>query len=441
MNVISIAALLLTWIVMLPLQAARPRIACIGDSITQSNSSNRSYRYSLWKKLIDNDIPFDFVGSMTANFGGSPAWPNYQGKTFDPDHEGHWGLRADEISANLPTWLRAYTPDIALIHLGSNDHIQGQTISSTIADLSSIIGKLRVVNPNVAILLAQVIPYTNHSNSATIPQLNSQIALLAQAQTTANSIVISVDQFTGFSVDQDTFDRVHPDASGEEKMATRWANALLPILNMPPVSITTGPLPEAGQLKPYHFALAATNGHPPYQWSLAPGASLPAGLPLSQSGVVAGTALAAGDFQLHIVVTDSYLRTASKSVSLRVVSALEIWRDKHFRTRINTGDAADLFDYDEDGLLNLVEFAFGLDPKNPLSRDIPIIHNDGEKFWCEFSQPTTVAGLIYGAEWSASLTGTWTAIASTATAPQYNFMMPMTDEPAQFMRLRVQPAD
>ncbi len=435
------AAVLVSCMAMVPLQAARPHIACIGDSITQSNSSYKSYRYSLWKKLIDNGVPFDFVGSLSSNFGGSPVWPTYLGKSFDPNHEGHWGWRTDEILANLPTWLGSYTPDIALIHLGSNDIIQGQSISSTIGELTSIISTLRRKNPKVIVLLAQVIPYgSNYTFSTSIPPLNTQIGLLAQAQSTANSNVVVVDQFTGFSVSADTFDGVHPDDSGEEKMATRWANALLPYLNVPAVSITSGTLAGAGQLRPYSTTLAAAQGYPPYQWALGAGASLPSGLSISQIGVITGTPLTAGDFSFSVVVTDAYLRTATKAVSLRIATALEVWRNDYFQTATNAGDAADHFDFDQDGLVNLVEFAFGLNPKDPNSRQVPEVQADGISLSCAFTRPTNVAGIIYGSEWSTSLSGEWTPITSTASAPQFLFSVPMDTEPVMFMRLRVQHA-
>jgi len=40
------------------------KIAPYGNSITQAAGDHQSYRYPLWKKLIDAEIPFDFIGSM-----------------------------------------------------------------------------------------------------------------------------------------------------------------------------------------------------------------------------------------------------------------------------------------------------------------------------------------------------------------------------------------
>ena len=39
-------------------------IVLIGDSITQAPSTQLSYRYRLWKRLIDDGATFDIVGSQ-----------------------------------------------------------------------------------------------------------------------------------------------------------------------------------------------------------------------------------------------------------------------------------------------------------------------------------------------------------------------------------------
>ncbi|MBE3123778.1 MAG: hypothetical protein IMZ65_03155, partial [Planctomycetes bacterium] len=72
------------------------RIVCIGDSITQGrkgaegdpkNAPTYSYRYPLWKKLLDAGVNVDFVGTQKTGFEGSPAYAPYRGKEFDNEHE------------------------------------------------------------------------------------------------------------------------------------------------------------------------------------------------------------------------------------------------------------------------------------------------------------------------------------------------------------------
>jgi lysophospholipase L1-like esterase len=206
------------------------KILPLGDSITQGREFSQSYRYPLWKKLVDSDIEFDFVGSLTENFTGTPDFPDYKGLSFDRDHEGHWGFRVDQIlSSVLPGSLIDYDVDLALIHLGTNDVIQGQTTFSTINELEQIITLLRDKNSAVKILLAEPIPTTasfTQYNDA-INELGSEIRKLVPRLSTLQSKIVLVDQASGINVSQDIQgDGLHPTAAGEEKIAQKWFNSI-----------------------------------------------------------------------------------------------------------------------------------------------------------------------------------------------------------------------
>ncbi len=196
------------------------RIMPLGDSITDGSYEHDTYRRMLWQMLEAGEYYVDFVGSRSENWGGPPPHDD-----FDPDHEGHGGWRADQILANIATWAAAYQPDIVLMHLGTNDTAQNQSVSSTIDELGLIIDTLRAVNPNVVVLTAQIIPLGPAIDPGVEP-LNAEIPALVAAKNTPESPVILVDQWTGFNVWTDTFDGVHPNASGEMKMAEKWYDAL-----------------------------------------------------------------------------------------------------------------------------------------------------------------------------------------------------------------------
>lgn len=206
------------------------KILPLGDSITQGDQSLQSYRYPLWKKLVDASLDFDFVGSLTENNNGNPAFPDYNGFVFDRDHEGHWGFRADEILNNLPGYLSNYSVDVALIHLGTNDISFNQEIASTINELEQIIGALRFDNPAVSILLAEPIPAAGHN--VAIADLGAAVKQLALDLNTAQSRVISVDQASEFDIALDRQDDIHPNASGEEKIAQKWFDAITNVLGI-----------------------------------------------------------------------------------------------------------------------------------------------------------------------------------------------------------------
>jgi len=63
--------------------------------------------------------------------------------------------------------------------------------------------------------------------------------------------------------------------------------------------------------------LAATGGSPPYTWSISAG-SLPAGLSLSSSGAITGTATVGSTFTFVARVTDSQSRTVTQSLTISV---------------------------------------------------------------------------------------------------------------------------
>jgi hypothetical protein len=201
------------------------KILPLGDSITQSDARHLSYRYPLWKMLVDTNIPFDFVGSENGHFWGSPGWPDYRGKAFDPDHEGHWGWKTDQVLDNLDSWLQGYTVDIALLHLGTNDIFYGESNASTYKELREIVHLLRQKNPQVSILLAKLIPVAGDENQITI--FNAGLDEVAKALNTPESKVILVDMEAGYQARADNFDGIHPNGRGEVKMALKWFKAMM----------------------------------------------------------------------------------------------------------------------------------------------------------------------------------------------------------------------
>lgn len=197
----------------------------LGDSITQADSQHDSYRRPLWLELKSAGFNVDFVGSQRSHYRG-PA-PT---KDFDMDHEGHWGWRADEVLDLIAEWVQDERPHVVLIHLGTNDMLESQTTASTLGELGQIIDRIRAANPDVHILLAQLIPVDGEAQNARIRSLNRQIPELASAKNTERSPVTVVDQFSGFDAHLDTYDGLHPNLAGEEKMARIWFSAITNIL-------------------------------------------------------------------------------------------------------------------------------------------------------------------------------------------------------------------
>jgi large repetitive protein len=91
-----------------------------------------------------------------------------------------------------------------------------------------------------------------------------------------------------------------------------------------PLSITTGsPLPSGIVGTSYSLTFAATGGTTPYRWSVASG-SLPAGLTLSNAGVLSGTPTSVGTFNFTVRATDSGLlaQTDNNTYNLTINPAI-----------------------------------------------------------------------------------------------------------------------
>ena len=101
-----------------------------------------------------------------------------------------------------------------------------KSASSTAGELGQIIEALRGDNPNVIILLAKLIPVSDPAWNRGIDELNERMDAIAKEMSATASPVIVVDQSSGFDAETDTFDGVHPNESGERKMADKWFEAL-----------------------------------------------------------------------------------------------------------------------------------------------------------------------------------------------------------------------
>lgn len=148
----------------------------------------------------------------------------------------------------------------------------------------------------------------------------------------------------------------------------------------------------------------------------------------------------------YFLVTTGYQNGSAGKYTLEITgpgrpqaeSALSNWRLTWFGNKDNSGDGADSYDYDKDGISNLLEFAFGLAPTRSDSGLLPQWQKVGANHSVTFTQPDGVTGITYGAEWSTTLLpASWTNIPDTGVAPQHTFSLPAGADPKLFLRLKV----
>ena len=228
---------------------ATTRIVPVGDSLTKGmldtddGGMHPTYRYWLWNKLRTNGYDVDFVGSWSE--------PNFP-VSFDKANEGHGGYTIGGIlngvgtAGKLSTWMNSYTPDMALVLLGTNDVLAQTPMATRFSNLDGVVNTLRAKNSRITIVLAKLPPtgdsYRN-TNSGLI-QFNNQLPSWASARSTSSSRIVVVDLYSGYDgrADNQAPRYIHPDESGERKIADRFYAAITPYLSKG-TPVTTTPTP------------------------------------------------------------------------------------------------------------------------------------------------------------------------------------------------------
>ena len=202
------------------------RIMPVGDSITEGEGSFSNWRYPLWEKLYAAGYLIEYVGSRK-----TPS------RIGDLHHEGYGGKNSGFLAATVPQNFKKHPADIVLLHAGHNQFADQKPVPQILKDTESLIRDFRSVNPKVTVLLAQPIPSGKLPKYSYLPELGRDLAQLAKRMDQQESRIVIVPQADGFDPAKDTVaDLVHPNASGAAKMTARWFEALVGVLEKPPVS-------------------------------------------------------------------------------------------------------------------------------------------------------------------------------------------------------------
>lgn len=168
------------------------------------------------------------VGSQTGSSSCLSEFPN-----TDNAHEGHSGSLASDYAAagNLTRWLDAQPAvDVVIMFLGHNDILYGKRSQDTVMKAyDTLISQMRAKNPRMQIVWSNLTPVNperfDAAKAAGIKALSAKIKEYAPLQSTRDSPVRFVDNFEGYDAKTDTEDGLHPNAAGNEKMATKFLGA------------------------------------------------------------------------------------------------------------------------------------------------------------------------------------------------------------------------
>ncbi|HWB01978.1 MAG TPA: choice-of-anchor D domain-containing protein [Verrucomicrobiales bacterium] len=148
--------------------------------------------------------------------------------------------------------------------------------------------------------------------------------------------------------------------------------------------------------------------------------ALGTGTPISGGWELSGISLpSAGSIRAQGFSGGSLMETVAP-----IPTAIERWRTHYFGSPSDTGSAAIAADPDGDGLINFVEFAFGLSPL--VASSLPEFRLEGDTLSASFTVPEAAAEMIlYSAEWSSELSsGPWTPIPDTGASNVHTFSAP-----------------
>jgi hypothetical protein len=182
-----------------------------------------------------------------------------------------------------------------------------------------------------------------------------------------------------------------------------------------PPAITNGPPPSPVIVgTQYSFAFTAT-GNPAPTFSVKSG-TLPPGLTLSSNGVLSGTANSpgAGTYpNIIVAASNGNPPEAQETFSLTMATRATNYLNSFGLTG---GNAGLLFDYDGDGIVNLSEYALGLDPTEATSAGLPVVtvknYNGTNYLSMTFVRSSVATDLTYLVQGSNDL-ATWTNLASS----------------------------
>jgi autotransporter-associated beta strand protein len=180
----------------------------------------------------------------------------------------------------------------------------------------------------------------------------------------------------------------------------------------PSVDPGTPPAPTAGASA---LLTGTTANATTSTWSQVSG---PATVRFADASAATTTAIfpTPGNYTLRLAA-GNFRGETSRTLSITVLTAithLESWRQTHFKTTSDSGNAANSADPDFDGIANLLEFATG---------SLPGFSNSSPGTWVkngnilEFTYPRSHAavadGIIFAVEWSDSLIDPWSTAGVT----------------------------
>lgn len=243
----------------------KTKIMVVGDSISEGQQGDFTWRYRLSQWLASQNVSVDFVGPYMgtvqpidahgpqpdAVWNGSSASAPAQLKvdggyavqsdgsriSFDSDHFAVWGRQVAQDMSQIQDQVRVYQPDMVLVELGFND--VGWFVSDgegTLSSMKKLIDNARIAKPDVKFVIANI-PHRTHINGrddliANTNYYNSVLPSRLSQWATTQSPIVMADFQKEYGCDPQsttcasTYDGLHPNELGEFRIARAFEVAL-----------------------------------------------------------------------------------------------------------------------------------------------------------------------------------------------------------------------
>jgi lysophospholipase L1-like esterase len=187
----------------------------LGDSITHgyASSDDAGYRSALFKLVVAANQSVTFIGSLM----NGPS--TVAGEPFPDHHEGHDGFTVSEITSWVPPAKDfTATPNIVLLHIGTNDVTANADPTTTANQLDTLVSNLVAAAPDALIVVAKIIPL--FYASTTYDDYAAKIPGIVSAHAANHEHVVMADM-SGMPA-TDFGNGVHPSDQGYAYMASVW---------------------------------------------------------------------------------------------------------------------------------------------------------------------------------------------------------------------------
>ncbi|MFF1376551.1 GDSL-type esterase/lipase family protein [Streptomyces sp. NPDC058308] len=213
------------------------RFMFVGDSMTIGSAGERTWRYRMWQHLRDTLGPegVAVVGPRTALYdkaAGEPRSHDYADAPpdFPRNHLAGWGEGWQHLAPRIADALTRDPADILLISLGLIDLGFYTNAEQTARNVRAFVEAARSANPHIRMVLLPVIPNIRAESDAPfateVARFNELLAKTAADLDTPRSPLLLVSPPPSYDIHVDTYDGTHPNASGELKLASAFAEAL-----------------------------------------------------------------------------------------------------------------------------------------------------------------------------------------------------------------------